>query len=163
MPYRNIVFVKLEKRLLNDHRWFMMSEGAQLLYIKLILLAASTHNLIPKNEASLVLLLRFDARKEYLRKRLMEVKSAFPKFKETTQHYYFEDFEEKTNYIKGTPREIPSISKGTPRDGVDKEIDKDKKKKRVYPNNIIKDPNEKHDPKVREEFHKAVEELKTKL
>ena len=49
MPYKNIVFVKLEKRLASDHRWYMMSEEAQLNYIRLILLAAETYNRIPKS------------------------------------------------------------------------------------------------------------------
>jgi len=50
MSYTNIVFVKLEKRLLNDPRWWTLSEPAQLIYIKLILLAAETYNKIPKND-----------------------------------------------------------------------------------------------------------------
>lgn len=106
MPYTNIVFVKLEKRLLNDHRWFMMSESAQLIYIKLILLAAETNNKIPKNNPNMRIFapdMRFEnkALRQALRSKLdpsefnkciEEIKNNFPKFLSNKHYYYFKDF-----------------------------------------------------------------------
>ena len=46
---RNEPFLKLELRLLNDHRWFMMSPSAQLLYVKLLLMGGVTGNWIPSD------------------------------------------------------------------------------------------------------------------
>jgi len=128
MPYKNIVFVKLEKRLLNDHRWFMMSEGAQLFFIKLILIGATTYNRLPKDCHALAKLCHSDVRRSRVERHLNEIKSAFPKFKENAEHYYFEDFEEKTNYIPGNPKESHGKSQGKPKDVVDKEEDKEEDK-----------------------------------
>ena len=142
MPYRNIVFIKLEKRLLNDHRWFMMSEGAQLLYIKLLLIGATTYNNLPKDCHAIAKLCRSEVRKSRIEKYLLEIKEAFPKFKEDSQRYYFEGFEEKTNYIpeeKGNPREIPGKSQVSPKVVTDKEEEEDKDKeedKTILPDSL---------------------------
>lgn len=90
-----------------------MSEGAQLLYVKLILIAAETYNKIPKNPS----LLRQICHSKYYRPTifesfLAEVKLAFPKFKETEDYYFFEEFEQKTNFTRISEKE--AITKGTP-------------------------------------------------
>lgn len=146
MPYKNIVFVKLEKRLLNDSRWWTMSESAQLLYVKLILLAAESYNKIP---------LKNDVLREALRSRLdlvvfesciKEIENNFPKLKKNKYVRYFAEFDTKTNYIP--KREIPRKSPGLPKDDADKDKEEDKDKKKIknkkplfsYPNfiNILK-------------------------
>lgn len=123
MPYKNIVFAKLEKRLLNDHRWFTMSEQSQLIYIKLILVAQETYNEIPKNVKTLSELCRCK-RKGVLERCLIEIKNKFPKFKETANYYYFDDFHEKTNYIRAEH----GHSQVLPKAGVDKDKDKEEDK-----------------------------------
>jgi hypothetical protein len=123
MAYKNIVFIKLEKRLLNDHRWYMMSESAQLIYIKLILLAAETYNKIPKNDEVLREGLRSRQDLETFKKCLEEIKQNFPKFKENKHFRYFGEFETKTNYIP--KREIPSKSPAIAQHSVDKEIEEE--------------------------------------
>ncbi|RKY32665.1 MAG: hypothetical protein DRP74_02175 [Candidatus Omnitrophota bacterium] len=134
MPYKNIVFVKLEKRLLNDPRWWSMSEPAQLIYVKLILLAADTYNKIPKNDIVLRKALRSRLNLKSFQKCLKEIKNNFPKFKDNKHYCYFEEFETKTNYIP--KREIPRKSLGFPKGGADKdkeeEEDKDKEKNQPY-------------------------------
>lgn len=124
MPYKNIVFVKLEKRLLNDHRWFTMSEKAQLLYIKLMLGCAETYNKLPSESLTLRQQLRITWKKSVFDSAIKEIENNFPKFKKDGNYYYFEDFENKTNYI----RECPSNAQVLPKEGVyiDKEKDIDK-------------------------------------
>lgn len=164
MPYKNIIFIKLEKRLLNDHRWYMMSEPAQLIYIKLILLAAETYNKIPKNDAILKEALRSRLELPDFIKCLEEIRKKFPKFTTGRHFTYFKEFEYKTNYIPN--REIPGKSQGLPKDGVDKEEDKDKNKS-IYINNtfipkkvkIYKAP----DPKDKFKFVPEVNEILKKL
>ena len=128
MPYKNTVWVKLEKRLLHDYRWLSLSEGAQLLYIKLILGATHTANMIPKVPASLALLVGYKGREDYLLRRISEIKRVFPKFKENSKYYYFQGFEEKTNWIDPKNRELPRNSQGTPRVTLEKEKEKEKDK-----------------------------------
>lgn len=124
MPYKNIVFVKLEKRLLNDPRFFGMSENAQLVYLKLMMIAAETYNRIPLEIGLVTQLLRTNLRKSTIDKAIKEVLQSFPKFKKSADFYYFEDFESKTNYR----RDFPSDSEGMPKVVVDKEKDKEKDK-----------------------------------
>uniref|UniRef100_A0A6M3LWN0 Uncharacterized protein n=1 Tax=viral metagenome TaxID=1070528 RepID=A0A6M3LWN0_9ZZZZ len=126
MSYRNIIYAKLEKRLFNDHRWYMMSETAQLNYIRFILFAQETYNKIPKNLVAIKKAFKTDQDLETIENTIKEIKSNFPKFKENKHYYYFDGFDEKTNYIKD--REILRKSSGNPQDYIDKEEDKEKKK-----------------------------------
>jgi hypothetical protein len=124
MPYRNIVFAKLEKRLLNDPRWYMMSEISQLNYIKLILFASETSNRIPVNLQAIRKGFKTDQTIKTLEKSLKEIENSFPKFQKNGEFYYFEDFHEKTNYI----RDCPSIAQVLPKAHVDKDKDKEEDK-----------------------------------
>ena len=114
MPYANIVFIKLEKRLLNDYRWYTMSDHAQLLYIKLILLAAETYNKIPRNDDVLMQALRSTLEIGMFKGSMQEIRKNYPKFKCNKHFYYFDEFENKTNYIptgksQGNPKEIQRV------------------------------------------------------
>ena len=133
MPYKNIVFVKLEKRLLNDHRWFTMSDKAQLLYIKLLLGAAETYDKLPTNSQTLRTLLRISWRKECFDSALEEILNNFPRIKKVGNYYQIEEFETKTNYIRANPSDAQVV----PKVDVDKEKDKDKdinkQKKKLNP------------------------------
>jgi len=111
MPYRNIVFVKLEKRLLNDPRWYMLSEAAQLNFIRFMLLAAETYNRIPKNLEAIRKAFKTEQDLTTLEKTIKEIRDNFPKFKENKKLYYFADFETKTNYIRECPRNARSVPK----------------------------------------------------
>lgn len=124
MPYKNIVFVKLEKRLLNDSRWFGMSEAAQLIYVKLILIAAETYNRIPAKIGVLTSLLRTNSRRSTILNAIKEIELNFPKFKKVDDFYIFEDFESKTNYV----RDIQRNALGTPKEAVYKDKDKEEDK-----------------------------------
>jgi len=126
MPYRNIVFVKLEKRLLNDPRWYMLSEQSQLIYLKLMMLAAETYNRIPLNFDALRRAFKTDISPAEIEKSIKEIQASFPKFKQNKHVFYFINFESKTNYIKG--REFLGKSRGTPKEATDKDKDKDKDK-----------------------------------
>jgi len=119
MSYKNIVFVKLEKRLLNDPRWYMLSETSQLNYIRFILCAADNYNRIPKELKAIKLAFKTNQRLITIKKSIEEIRKNFPKFKEGKEFYYFDGFEEKTNYIP--KREIPGKSPGHPQDGVEEE------------------------------------------
>ena len=128
MSYRNIVFVKLEKRLLNDHRWYMMSDKSQLVYIKLILLAAETYNKIPKSDIVLKEALRSRLEVKELSSCIEEIKKNFPKLMENKHFRYFDEFDFKTNYIP--KREFLGKSSGCPQHYADKEEDKKKIRQR---------------------------------
>ena len=129
MPYKNIVFVKLEKRLLNDSRWWSMSEPAQLIYIKLILLAAETYNKIPLNDNILRDALRSKKSMKDFQNYLKEIEKNFPKLCKNKHFRYFIEFETKTNYIPN--REIPRKSPGCPKVVLDKDKDKDNDKDKM--------------------------------
>ena len=117
MPYKNIVFAKLEKRLFSDYRWYMMSEPAQLNYIRFILFAAETYNKIPKNLQAIKKAFKTDQEVTEIESTIHEIKNSFPKFRENKHFYYFEGFDEKTNYVpeKGKLRK----SQGLPKEGAD--------------------------------------------
>ena len=135
MPYANIVFVKLEKRLLNDHRWYTLSEPEQLLYIKIILLGAETYNKIPKTMSVLRMALRVTYDDTILNQMINNIMTNFPKFKQNKSFYYFDEFEHKTNWIK--PKELPRNSLGTPKvvteEEQEEEQEEEKEEKQIAP------------------------------
>lgn len=118
MPYTNIQWIKLEKRLLNDHRFFLLSEKAQLYYIKLLLLCAITNNKVPRKYEILRQLLRTECSEEELDKIFEEIKNHFPKVLFHKDFYYIKGFKEKHNYI--AQKELPGNSEGTPMEVADK-------------------------------------------
>jgi hypothetical protein len=118
MPYKNIVYAKLERRLLNDARWFMMSETSQLNYIRFILLAQETYNKIPKNPGVLRLLFKTNQEESEIESSIQEIKKNFPKFRENKHYYYFLGFEDKTNYVPD--KEKLGKSQESPEDDAEK-------------------------------------------
>lgn len=127
MPYKNIVFVKLEKRLLNDARWYMMTEESQLNYLRLLLLSADTYNKVPEDLRAIKLAFKTKQSTKTIKKTLEEIQKNFPKFKHDNGYYYFEGFEEKTNWVNH--REKLGNSRGVPRELTDKDKDKEEKDK----------------------------------
>jgi hypothetical protein len=128
MSYKNIVFAKLEKRLFNDPRWYMMSESAQLNYIRFILFAAETYNKIPKNLTALRKGFKTDQDEKTIEKTIKEIKASFKKFKENKHYYYFEQFEEKTNYIPH--KEKLGKSQGNTKEGTEEEEEEEEDKEK---------------------------------
>lgn len=126
MPYKNIVYAKLEKRLLEDPRWYMLSETSQLNYIKLILTAQATYNRIPTKLEAIRKAFKTNQRLKTLELSLIEIQEAFPKFKKDENFYYFEEFEEKTNYIRADK----GNAQGLPKAGTDKEKEKEKEEEK---------------------------------
>jgi len=131
MAYKNIVWVKLERRLLNDYRWYQMSFHAQLLYIKLILFAAETYNKIPKVIPTLMSALRMELEVGQFKCALEEVKKNFPKFKSNKHFYYFDEFENKTNWLPA--KQLPSKSPAIAKHSVEKKRKEKDKEKRKNP------------------------------
>lgn len=132
MPYRNIHWIKLEKRLLNDHRFYTLSANGQRIYVKLLMLAGQTNNKVPKNHSILASSLREPLEPIEIGKCLEEIKGNFPKFKETKHYYHFIGFSSRHNQV------IPGISPGSPQAIVDKrreeEIREDKRRTDVMLN-----------------------------
>ena len=118
MPYKTIHWVKLEKRLLNDHRFYTMNEESQLIYVKFLMLAAETNNKIPKNNGIVKIALRSCLSSEKIKKCIEEIKTNFPKFKEHKDFYYFKEWGNRCNWI--VKKELPGNSQGTPREALDK-------------------------------------------
>lgn len=132
MPYKNVVFIQMQKRLLNDPRWYMMSNKAQLLLIKIWLALSHFDNRLTKDEVALISILRYDLPLNEMKSCLAEIKTNFPNFKGNKHFYYWKKFEEYTNYIPkrkslGNPKEIPR--KEHIDIDMDIDIDKERKKK----------------------------------
>ena len=125
MPYSTIHWIKLEKRLLNDYRFYSMSEEAQLIYVKFLMLAAETNNKIPKNNGLIKSALRSKQSDNKIEECINEIKTNFPKFKENKGFYFFKEWGTRCNWI--AKKELPRNSEGTPKDSVDKiRIDKNR-------------------------------------
>jgi len=99
MPYRQIHWIKLEKRLLNDHRFYLMDEASQLVFVKLLMVAAETKNKIPKSPQVLTTILRCTQGEGVVKHAIEEIKNNFPKFIETKNFYCFKGFENRHNQV----------------------------------------------------------------
>lgn len=141
MPYRNIVFVKLEKRLLNDARWWTMSDNAQLIYIKLILLAAETYNKIPLNDSVVMSAVRSSLSLKDFKRCIAEIEKSFPKLRKNKHFRYFADFSTKTNWVD--PREFPGSSQGVAKMAADQDQEKEKRKRKKNPVGLFTESQEK--------------------
>ncbi|MCH8325212.1 MAG: hypothetical protein IIB83_01400 [Bacteroidetes bacterium] len=109
-------FVKLETRIINDWRFFRMSEFEQLVYIKLLAISRTTGNQIPKSGAVLKDLLRTIRGVTEVISAVKRIKANFPKFKENKYFYYFDGYELRlSNYV-------PNVSINS---GVDEDEDID--------------------------------------
>ncbi len=118
MPYTNIHWIKLEKRLLNDHRFYLMNEESQLIFLKFLMLAAEMNNKIPKKTVIVKSVLRSNQTEEKIKECINEIKMNFPKFKEHKEFYYFKEWTGRLNQVY--PKDIPRISKGYSKDAPDK-------------------------------------------
>lgn len=107
-----------------------MTQDSQLLYIKLILLAAETYNKIPLNDIVVKEAVRFNLGMDHFKDCIHEIKTNFPKFKQNKHFRYFEDFQHKTNWV--SPRELPRNSPGVLKVVVDKEEDKEEDKDKDF-------------------------------
>lgn len=118
-------FVKLETRLLNDHRFFTMNEFEQLVYIKLLGISRSTGNKIPKKMGVVGELLRTKRDTTEVKSAINRIKSNFPKFKENKYFYYFEDYELRLNNSAPKKTGMGCVDEDEDKD-VDKDEDEDK-------------------------------------
>lgn len=125
MPYSNIHWIKLEKRLLNDYRFYSMSEEAQLIYVKFLMLAAETNNKIPKNNGLIKNALRSKQIEIKIEECIKEIKTNFPKFKENKGFYFFKEWGTRCNWI--VQKELRRNSEGTPKEAIEQNrIDKNR-------------------------------------
>jgi hypothetical protein len=116
MPYRNIHWVKLEKRLLNDYRFYSMSDKAQLIYVKLLMLSAETQNKMPCEPEILQTCFRDRTNTDEFRLCLEEIETSFPKLKKHNGFYSFREWDKRHNQtyqkdIRGISHEYPSLVK----------------------------------------------------
>jgi len=123
MPYKNIHWVKLEIRLLNDPRFFTMCEISQLIYVKLILLCAHFKGKVPRSYPILRQLLRCSYNEATLNKYINEIRANFPKVLSHKDYYYIKGFKEMHNWV------LPGNSQGTAREAVDKIREEEDKNK----------------------------------
>jgi len=125
MAYKNIIWIKLEKRLLNDYRFYTLSEDSQLIYVKLLMLSAETFNKIPKNTEILKACFRSNLTPERIDECIKEIQKNFPKVKNRANYYYFQEWEYKHNRISG---ELPRNSQGTPQGALEEKRKEEKRK-----------------------------------
>ena len=142
----------MEKRLLNDYRWYTMSHLAQLLYLKLILLAAETYNKIPADVPLMKMAVRLDVPEETFEKALIEIFNNFPKFKCKKGICSFQEFDHKTNWV--APKELPRKSQGVPKVVVDKEEDKEEEQYKEFFRFCSTYPKKKAKEKALQSFRK---------
>ena len=115
MPYSNIVFVKLFLSLFeeDDRFLYQLNESQQLLYIKMLYLAGSTNNHIPKNIKFICNKVNYHHEEACFLSDIERIKNLFQGFKEyKDEFYYFNNFSELHNFIgksKGNPKEIQRI------------------------------------------------------
>lgn len=128
MAYKNIVFIKLEKRLLNDWRFYMMSELSQLNFLRLLMLAGETYNKIPLSKEAIKLAFRTSQDANEIEKSIKEIMINFPKFKRGKNFYYIEDFHEKTNWL--SPKQSLSKRSANAQHAVDKEKEEEKEEEK---------------------------------
>ena len=125
MPYTSIHWVKLEKRLLNDHRFYTLNEPSQLIYLKMLMLAAETGNKIPKNTTILKSCFRSTLTPQEIENCIKEIIKNFPKFIYSNEFYKFKEWAMRTNWVLA--KELRRNSQGTPREVLDKNrIDKNR-------------------------------------
>ena len=140
MPKTRHEFVKLEIRLMNDPRFFMLSEYDQLNYIKLICLAKQTHNRIRKDFEAIRSSFRSNQSTTEVQKSIKRIMSSFRAEKgrsssskdtliQNRYYIWFRDWDSR--YI--------------PYGGVEIEVEKDKEKE-------IKNPDLEFYKKKTEEF-----------
>jgi hypothetical protein len=141
MPYSNIVFVKLFLSLFeeDDRFLYQLNESQQLLYIKMLYMAGSTNNNIPKNLKFICNKINYHHEEECFKSDIKRIKEVFPKFIENDHFYSFEKFEELHNYIgksKGNPKEIqrmiPEKSKNKRRVRIREDKDKEEDKEASF-------------------------------
>ena len=111
MPYRNIHWIKLEIRLLNDPRFFLMSKEAQLIYIKILMLCGQNNNKVHCKYPILRELLRTDLNEPNLEKIMEEIKTNFPKVIQHKDFYSIKGFSQKHNQV--IPRLSPEYAGAT--------------------------------------------------
>src|SRR3990167_10206126 len=126
MAYKNIVFIKLEKRLLNDWRFYMMSEVSQLNYIRFLMLAGETYNKIQLSIDAIKLAFRTKQDVFEIEKSIKEIMTNFPKFKRGKNFYYINEFETKTNWV--SPQQSLSNRSAIAQQVTEKEEEKEKDK-----------------------------------
>ena len=116
MPYSNIVFVKLFLSLFeeDDRFLYQLNESQQLLYVKMLYLAGSTNNHIPKNIKFICNKINYHHEEACFISDIARIKSLFQRFKESREgFYYFNNFNELHNFIgksKGNPKEFQRIA-----------------------------------------------------
>lgn len=114
MPYSNIVFVKLFLSLFeeDDRFLYQLNESQQLLYVKMLYMAGSTNNSIPKNIKFICNKINYHHEEACFLSDIERIKNLFSRFKEKNGVYYFNNFNELHNFIgksKGNPKELQRI------------------------------------------------------
>ena len=133
MPYTNIVFIKLFLGLFeeDDRFLYQLNESQQLLYIKMLYMAAITSNKIPRNHNFIKQKINYGHDDLCLIADLKRIASVFPKFIIEKDFCYFQKFDELHNYIGKTDREILGKSLGNPSQEGSNETGSSQSKSRV--------------------------------
>jgi ribosomal protein S18 len=113
-------FIKVEQRLFNDPRYFMLDEFDQLVYIKLISLMKQTKNKIPRKIEAINDYMRCKRPSNDLEMTIKRLLKTFDNFKKNKHFYYFTDFEKRYGY-------------GTSKKGVEEDKEEEKEKEHLNP------------------------------
>ena len=112
-------FIKIEQRLFNDPRFYMLNEFEQLTYIKLVSLMKQTKNKIPKDFKAIGLYFRTNRSESEVKSAVNRIKKVFHNFNENKYFYYFDGYTERYEY-----------------GGVEEDKEKEKEKELFIPINL---------------------------
>jgi hypothetical protein len=91
-------FIKVEMRLFNDPRFFMLDEWDQLTYIKLIAMAKQTKNKVKKDWTAIKRYLRTDRSPTEVEASVNRVLTEFDNIHQDRFNLWFSGWDEKYNY-----------------------------------------------------------------
>lgn len=127
MPYTKIIYIKLFLELFDgdDRFLYQLNESQQLLFIKMLYLAGSTGNSIPKNDRYICNRINYGHQDAFQSdiKRIMDV---FQGFKENENHYFFNNFPKLHNQLRH------GVSNGYPLATLQKEKHKEEEHQYYY-------------------------------
>jgi len=106
-------FIKVEMRLFNDPRYFMLDDFGKLLYLTLIALAKQTHNHIKKDYPAIKAYLRTEQPPSKIRATIKQLCSNFEGLEQNNYNIWFRDWDDRYEYR-----------------GVEEEKEKDKEKEK---------------------------------
>jgi hypothetical protein len=139
MPYANIVFAKIQLKVLKEYRFTdQLTDDGKFMFFLLISLSGIMDNEIPNSSAWIRRTFNLQMTEERVEGAIRNVADVFPKLLIANGLISWENFEEIHNYTvgksKGTPKELQRLEQKKKKKENKKEKEKEKKNKPVLSN-----------------------------